>query len=369
LKSVVLLVLKIAVGFAVLMLLLAVGVVVYAQVQKRNYQKLPDTKDLKERIAALAEPYVTKRTNAALVIGVIQHGKQHVQGFGHNPPDASTIYEIGSITKVFTAITAARLAADGLIKLDDPVAKCFPPVVNLPTNITFKHLATQSSGLPRLPGNFFAVVGETDNPYILYKKEHLYDYFKTANKLGEPGQRYEYSNLGFALLGHALELCAGKPYEALVRENLLTPLGMQSTGFTAANVIPGHDPKGKPASNWDFDVMAPAGAFRSNAGDMLKFLRANLEPDRTPIAVALRESTKRHFKMMGLGWHFQTTFEDLTFIWHNGGTGGYRSFAGFDPKHKTAVVLLSNYGDAFANDDPLDKMGFEILKLASKISL
>jgi D-alanyl-D-alanine-carboxypeptidase/D-alanyl-D-alanine-endopeptidase len=369
LKRFVLLVLKIVGGLLLLLVLLAAGFIVYLRAEKRNYEKLSDTKDLQQRIVKLAEPYMTKRTNGALVIGVLQNGKQHVQGFGRKPPNASTIYEIGSITKVFTAITLAKLAADGLIKLDDSPAKCFPAGASIPTNITFKHLATQSSGLPRLPANFFAVVGKDPNPYALYKKEHLYEYLRTAKKLKEPGQQYEYSNLGFAVLGHALELCARKPYETLVRENLLVSLGMDSTSATSANVIPGHDPKGKPTSNWDFDVMAPAGVFRSNAEDMLKFLRANLDPDRTPIAAALRESAKRHFKIMGLGWHFNTTFEDLTFVWHNGGTGGYRSFAGFDRRHKTAVVLLSNYGDAFAGDDSIDKMGFEILKLASKISL
>jgi serine-type D-Ala-D-Ala carboxypeptidase/endopeptidase len=369
LKRLVMLILKIVGGLVLVLVLLVVGVVVYARVEKRNYEKLSDTKDLKERIAKLAEPYMAKRTNGALVIGVLQNGTEYVQGFGRNPPDRTTIYEIGSITKVFTALTLAKLSVDGAIKLDDPVSKCFPASANIPTNITFKHLATQSSGLPRLPANFFAVVGNSANPYIVYKKEHLYEYLRTAKKFKEPGQGYEYSNLGFGLLGHALELCAGKPYATLVGEHVLAPLGMHNTSVTNANVIAGHDPKGNPTSNWDFDIMAPAGAFRSNAEDMLKFLRANLEPDRTPIAAALRECKKRHFKDIGLAWNFLTTFEGLTFIWHNGGTGGYRSFAGFDAQNGTAVVVLSNYGDAFANDDSVDKMGFEILKLASKISL
>jgi serine-type D-Ala-D-Ala carboxypeptidase/endopeptidase len=360
------LLLKIVVGLTLLTVLPFVGVIVYAQVEKRNYEKLTDSKDLKERIAQLAQPYMAKRTNGALVIGVLQGGKEHVHGVR---ADRSTMFEIGSVTKVFTAITMAKLSEDGLMKLDDPVRKCFPDSVTVPTNITFKHLATHSSGLPRLPDNFFAVVGNSANPYVAYRKEHLYDYLKSAKKLRPPGEPSGYSNLGFGLLGHALELCAGKPYADLVRNQLLSPLEMRNTGVSNAKVIPGHDAKGKPTPNWDFDVMAPAGVFRSNAEDMLKFLRANLEPDRVSIGGALRTAQRRHGKDCGLGWQLQTTFEDLKFIWHNGGTGGYRSFIGFDPKHKTAVVLLSNYGDAFANDNSIDKMGFEILKLASKISL
>ena len=360
------LLLKVAAGLFLLIILFFVGVIVYARVEKRDYEKLTDTKDLKERITKIAEPYMAKRANGALVIGVLKDGEEHIHGIR---ADRSTIFEIGSITKVFTAITLAKLSEDGLLKLEDPVRKCFPDSVNVPASITFKHLATHSSGLPRLPDNFFAVVGNSANPYIAYKKEHLYNYLKTANKLKPAGEPSGYSNLGFGLLGHALELCAGKTYANLVREHLLLPLNMLNTSANNANVIPGHSPKGKPTSNWDFDVMAPAGVFRSNADDMLKFLRANLDPDRAPIAKALRLAQKRHAKNCGLGWQFQTTFEELTFIWHNGGTGGYRSFCGFDRKHKTAVVLLSNYGDAFANDSSIDKMGFEILKLASKISL
>jgi CubicO group peptidase (beta-lactamase class C family) len=361
--------LKILIGLAVLIVLLIGGVFAYAQIQKRNYEKLSDTKDLKDRIARLAEPYIAERTNGALLIGVLQKGSEHVQGFGKAAPDRSTVYEIGSITKVFTSITLAKLVSDGLIKLDDPIAKCFPTNANVPANITFKHLATHSSGLPRLPGNFFAIAGNSANPYIAYKKEHLYAYFAAAKKLKEPGTPSGYSNLGVGLLGHALAVCAGKPYETLVQDSVLTPLGMSNTGFTNKNVVTGLNPEGRPTSNWDFDVLAPAGALRSNAEDMLRFLRAQLEPDKTSISAALRECQKRHLKGMGLGWFFLNTYEDLTFIWHNGGTGGYRSFAGFDREHKTAVIVLSNYGDAFANDDSVDKIGIEILKLASKISL
>ena len=366
------LIFKILIALIVLVALFVIGVVVYAQIERRDYEKLSNTKDLKERIAKLTEPYLAKRPNGALVIGVIQNGSEDVQGFtgGANvPASRSTIYEIGSITKVFTAITLAKLVEDGRLKLDDPVSKCFPKDANIPPNITFKHLATHSSGLPRLPANFFAVVSNSANPYVLYKKEHLYEYFRTAKNLKTPGEPSGYSNLGFGLLGRALELCAGKPYDTLVRESVLKPLGMQNTTITSTNVIPGYGPKGKPTSNWDFDVMAPAGALRSNAEDMLKFLRANLNPDQTPIAAALRLCQKPHGRNCGLAWQFQTTFQGLTLIWHNGGTGGYRTFCGFDPEHKTAVVVLSNYGDAFANDDSVDKMGFEILKLASKISL
>ena len=159
------LIFKILIALILLVALFVVGVVVYAQIERRNYETLSDNKDLKDRIAKLTEPYLAKRLNGALVIGVIQNGGEHVQGFGgKSPPDRFTIYEIGSITKVFTAITLAKLVEDGRLKLDGPVSKCFPNTANIPTNITFKHLSTHSSGLPRLPANFFSVVSNSANP-------------------------------------------------------------------------------------------------------------------------------------------------------------------------------------------------------------
>ncbi len=370
-KGLVVLGMKIAVVLGLLFALLVACVFAHTRIEKAKYEKLSDTQDLKDRIAKLAQPYMAKRTNGAVVIGLLQNGNEYVQGFAAHGavPGRSTMYEIGSITKVFTAITLAKLANDGVVNLDDPVVKCLPPEANVPNSITFKHLATHSSGLPRLPDNFFAVVGKSANPYIAYKKEHLYAFFKAVKKFKEPAEPSGYSNLGFGLLGHALELCAGKSYPALVQASVIGPLSLRNTSMNSTNVVPGHDPKGNQTPNWDFDVLAGAGAIRSNAEDMLKFLRANLEPETTTIAKALVLAQQRHLKGMGLAWFFLTTAEDLTFLWHNGGTAGYRSFAGFDPKNKTAVILLSNYGDAFANDDSIDKIGIEILKLASKISL
>ena len=363
------------------------GLLVYVKAQQRNYAGLEDTKDLEQRIVALTADYVAKRTNVGLVVGVLQGGKQHVQGFGRvgpanaSPPDGNTIYEIGSITKVFTAIALAQAAEEKLLKLDDRIGEYLPKSVVLPEGrareITFAHLATHSSGLPRLPKNFFAVVGDDPNPYLRYKAAHMYDALRKV-EVKEPGKKADYSNYGFGLLGHLLELRSGKPYETFLREKILVPLGLTNTAIRLspeqqARLIPCFDPKGRPASHWDFEVMAGAGAIRSTAPDILRFLNANLEPDSTPIAVALRKCHERQGKDfptgVRLGWQLTRTLEGLRIFWHNGGTAGYYSFAAFDPKHKTSVVLLSNYGDAFANDHSIDGIALKILTLASKVSL
>jgi serine-type D-Ala-D-Ala carboxypeptidase/endopeptidase len=363
------------------------GLFVYVRAQQRSYAELEDTKDLEQRIAALATNYLAKRTNGGLVVGILQGGKQHVQGFGRtgptnaSPPDGQTIYEIGSITKVFTAIALAQAAEDGLLKLDERISGYLPQDVILPEGkareITFTHLATHSSGLPRLPQNFFAVVGNDPNPYIRYEAAHMYDALRKV-EVKELGKKADYSNFGFGLLGHLIELRSGKSYEALLRERIFIPLGLTNTAVglspeQRARLIPCFDSKGRSASNWDFNVMAGAGAIRSTAEDVLKFLKANLEPETTPIAAALRKCQQRYIEDLSggarLGWQVTDTIEGLRIFWHNGGTAGYYSFAAFDPKHKTAVVLLSNYGDAFANDHSIDKIALNILTLASKVSL
>ena len=333
-----------------------------------------DAAPWKSEVQKLADAYLAKRANCALVIGTARGEELDIQGFGRldngRAPDANTIFEIGSITKVFTAITLQTLVAEGLLKLDDPVDKYLPNGSKLPERdgraITLLDLATHSSGLQRLPGNLKI----SQNPYANYRVTDLCEFLKSAKLRRKPGEDYEYSNLGFGLLGHVLELRAGKPYAAVVREKLLLPLGMTNTVVTLSTVhrarlAHGHDHKGAPTGNWDFDALAGAGAFRSSAADMMRFLSANLRPDTTPLGNSLTAAQKTHFRgktaRIGLGWHQLNTKDGLKVIWHNGGTGGYVSFLGFAPKEQLGVLLLSNYGDALANDSSLDKLAIGIL--------
>jgi serine-type D-Ala-D-Ala carboxypeptidase/endopeptidase len=333
----------------------------------------------KDEFDQLANGYLRTRTNCALVIGVTTPGESEIHGFGRsdgsNPPDGDTVFEIGSITKLFTGIALQRIADDGLLKLGDRADHFLPNGLKLPERegraITLVDLATHSSGLRRLPDNFRI----QENPYAKYSSEDLYKCLRHTALRRKPGDDYEYSNLGFGLLGHILELRTGKPYRALVRDKLLIPLGMTNTVIKLsaahrARLAPGHDPKGQSAANWDFDVLAPAGAFRSTASDLMKFLVANLYPDRTPFPTALRGAQTTHFDgktaRVGLAWHKLDTKEGLKVLWHNGGTAGYVSFVGFAPKEEMGVIVLSNYGDAMANDWSSDKLALEVLAALSR---
>ncbi len=193
-----------------------------------------------------------------------------------------------------------------------------------------------------------------------------------------PGAKSEYSNYGFGLLGKILELKAGKSYEELIQEKVCAPLGLQSTTTRLSaeqkqGLTPGHSPDGDVVSNWDFDSLAGCGAIRSDAADLLKFIEASLGAGNSKISTSLNNMQKCYFRQLsggvGLGWQISETVEELTLYWHNGGTGGYVSFVGFDKEHQVGVVILSNYGDAFAGDNSVDKMGMKLLTIGSKVSL
>lgn len=374
-------------GIGALTVLAVVAFVAWAYFDLTKFNRLSDTHDLRDRTQKLAETYLSKRTSGALVIGVVQNGKTIWLGFGQvtpvstNAPDSETIFEIGSVTKVFTAIALAQLAGDGKLKLDDTLAERLPAKVTLPEAlrpITLVQLATHTSGLARLPGNLDLSDANATDPYVRYTSKELYEYLQTARLDSPPGKKSTYSNLGVGLLGHILELRAEIPYEELLRERILVPLGMADTAITLspgqqARLTPGHDAKGQVVSNWNFDVLAPAGALHSCVGDLLKFIQANLAlTNHAGLDPALTMAQKPHFESwtgnVGLCWQIFDAPGLYRFHWHNGGTGGYASFLAFDRQHQTGVVLLSNYGDAMAGDNSLDNMGMELLKLAAKVS-
>lgn len=380
--------LKIGGGVLLLLALLFGGLITYVVHERRKWDKLKDTRDLKQRATKMGEGYLTSRTNAALVVGITQKGKRGVLGFGRvgegssAPPDAQTLFEIGSVTKVFTAIALARLESDGKVNLTNTLRASLSSDVALVRAlepVTLLHLATHTSGLPRLPGNLDTSEANLANPYAKYGTAELRQFLSSTKPNNPPGRLMDYSNVGFAVLGHVLTLQAGQPYEALVRSSLLGPLGMTNTGIALtdeqrARLTRGHSPKGEAVPGWDFEAFAPAGAFRSSAADLLTFIEANLANTETPVGRSL--SRARQLQKVGdagelpLGWQREVTLQGgLEVFWHNGGTGGYVSFIGFHRAQQIGVVVLSNYGDAMAGKFEVDKIGMDLLKLGSKVSL
>ncbi|HEY2840718.1 MAG TPA: serine hydrolase domain-containing protein, partial [Pirellulales bacterium] len=261
-----------------------------------------------------------------------------VLGFGKandardGAPAADTLFEIGSITKVFTSLLLAEMVERKLLKLDDPVESLLPADVKVPAHgerkITLIDLATHTSALPRMPSNF--APADVNNPFADYTPEQLYKALADIKLKREPGKRYDYSNLGVGLLGHALALKSGKSYEQLVTDEILGPLGMKNTQITRddaqrAHSASGHDADGGPAHDWDIATLTGAGALRSTSGDMLRFLAAEMGILKTPLRTAMfasqeiRLATKAPPGSIACGWHVAL---DGALRWHNGQTGG-----------------------------------------------
>ena len=327
--------------------LIAAGLIASASVQAAL---LPD------RIMKAAQEHVDAGEYPALVIGYVDGDKTEVDAFGKlddgKAPDANTVFEIGSITKTFTATLLAQEAKSGKLKLDEPVATLLPgfkiPARN-GKQITLLDLAEQFSGLPRLPSNL--APADNANPYADYDGAKLKSFLANYELTRDPGQSYEYSNLGVGLLGYALAEHAHKNYATLLDERILAPLGMASSGvaFSASmrpHVAAGHDEAGKPAKNWDFDALAGCGAIRSSTTDMLRYLQANMGRRNDALGAAMKFAQQPRRDVgkdtrIGLAW-MTLTRDGAGVVWHNGGTGGYRSFLGFTADGKRGVVVMTN---------------------------
>jgi len=303
---------------------------------------------------------VDQKKAVGIVVGTIDANGRNVIAYGRitrdrdGEPDGNTVFEIGSVTKVFTSLLLADMVERGEVRMDTPVADLLPKTVKVPSRngrpITLLDLSMQSSGLPRVPTNLRPA--DFTNPYADYNASRLYDFLSGYTLPRDPGEKYEYSNLGAGLLGHALALKAGMSYGDLVRKRILEPLGMQNTSIVLSEdqkkrLAAGYNASLNPAKNWDFDALAGCGALRSTANDMLLFLAANLELTDTPLRAALRRmrSVRKPTGMpdlnIAMAWHIFTRFGG-EIVWHNGGTFGYRSFIGFDPAAKRGVVVLCN---------------------------
>lgn len=314
----------------------------------------------RDSILRVLQDRIEHEQAVGLVVGMLESGTPRIvaagrkAGPGSPSPDDTTVFEIGSITKVFTTTLLADMVVRGKMALDDPVQRYLPATVRMPSRdgkaITLLDLATASSGLPRLPSNLKPK--DQANPYADYTVAQLYEFLSGYELPRDPGAQYEYSNLGMGLLGHVLGLVSGTSFESALRERVLAPLGMTETGITLtaplrARMAQGHGPDLKPVANWDIPTLAGAGALRSTMRDMLTFMAANLEPTDTPLAAAIalahepRRPAGSPALRIGLGWHILER-EGRTIIWHNGGTGGYHSFMGFDPASGANAVVLSN---------------------------
>jgi D-alanyl-D-alanine-carboxypeptidase/D-alanyl-D-alanine-endopeptidase len=308
----------------------------------------------------LADRVDTYRRSVGIVVGIIEPQDRRMIAYGARAPDdprlldGDTVFEIGSITKVFTALVLADMVRRGEVALTDPVGKVLPPEVKVPErngqSITLQHLAMHVSALPRLPMNFRPK--DAGDPYADYSVDSLYQFLSSHELRRDVGSRYEYSNLATGLLGHALARHAGMAFEELVRTRITQPLGLANTGIALSRgmkerLTPGHNEHLDRVPNWHLLALAGAGALRSTTNDLLAFLAANLGLEKSPLAEAMaamrsvRGPRGEGGREMALGW-MVSKIGDREIVWHNGATGGYWTFIGFDLKNRLGVVVLSN---------------------------
>ncbi|MFY9727788.1 MAG: serine hydrolase [Bryobacteraceae bacterium] len=314
-----------------------------AEIRRVLVQRVDERHQAVGMVAAVIEPTGTR---------VVAYGK--LAKDDARPLNGDTVFEIGSITKVFTALLLADMAQHGEVKLDDPISKYLPEGVKAPQRdgkeITLAELATHTSGLPRLPNNMSPK--DFANPYADYSAEKLYAFLSSYQLPRDPGEKWEYSNLATGLLGQLLALRAGRDYETLVATRIAAPLGMASTRITLtpemkARMAAGYNASLEPAKNWDFEALAGAGALRSTANDLITFLGAVLGYKKTPLEPAMAAMLEVHLPttmpnlQQALGWHILQR-KDRDLFWKDGGTYGFGSFIGFDPKTKVGVVVLAN---------------------------
>ncbi|MDF2430927.1 MAG: hypothetical protein JWP44_558 [Mucilaginibacter sp.] len=323
-------------------------------------------------VDSVARTYIQKSNTAGLCIGIINNGKSTIYGYGTTVkgfaklPNADTFFEIGSITKTFTATLLAYYVNEGKVKLSDPIIKYLPDSVDANPelkSITLKELSNHTSGLERIPGNLINHATDALNPYKDYTRQLLYTYLKTCKLNSKPGEQYAYSNLGVGLLGSILEDISGKSFEQMVTTLICRPLGMRSTDqYLNPLLFPRfaqvYDINGEATPAWDFDVLAPCGALRSTVNDLLIYARANMNTGTNELSKAFGLTHQVTFAKdvkIGLAWHI-IIVNGVNYYFHNGGTNGSSSFLAFNPEKKLAIVILSNAAEN------TDSIGTEILK-------
>lgn len=348
-----------------LLLLLAMAGMVSARPTAASF---PSDAEIRQLLAMRVD---TQKRATGIVVGIVSPQGSRIVSYGtlsadsRQPVDGKTVYGIGSISKVLTALLLSEMAQHREVALEEPVADLFPAgELRMPAlqgkPITLVELATHTSGLPLRPDNL--VSKDPDNKYAAYTVERLLDFLYRHQPADGVRGTYVYSNVGFDLLGEALSRRAGMPYGQLAAMRITRPLDMADTRLRPtpdmrARMAIGYDVDLKPAPAWDFGELGGAGGFYSTADDLLKLLEAilayrqsELLPSTQAMLVARRPGGMPPSDAIALAWNIRNTGQG-EIAWKNGSVGGYRSFIGYNPALRVGVVALANAQTATGADD------------------
>ncbi|HCT31182.1 MAG TPA: hypothetical protein DIW31_10740 [Bacteroidales bacterium] len=340
----------------------------------------PLVTDLDKSINKIVAPYAKIYTTAGVSIGIFKNNQTSFYGYGETKkgneviPDSETMYEIGSITKTFTALLTVDYLLTNSLTLETPINSflplAIPPLQYNGNSIMVKHLLNHTSGLPRLPEDFQEGMNP-NNPYKHYDSLKVYNYLKNYVLSANPGQKWEYSNLGVGLAGLILERKNHKSYEQLLLEKICTPLGLSKTKITlnsidSSNFAVGYTSFGTQVPYWDdMNAYKGAGAIRSNANDMINYGKAILNSDSSPLKTQIETCLNVTYEdinvKMASGWIKQNINGNDVFL-HDGGTGGFSSFIIICKPKNVILVLLFNNEASYNTGSIINPLIAEVLK-------
>jgi len=322
-------------------------------ISSANSHATPNTNQI---IKIINHKISTEKMGVGVAVVIVDGDKTEFYNLGDSHIDTQrkvnkeTLFEIGSITKTFTATALASMVIEQKVKLNDPVQMYLPEGVVLPIKnnkpITLLSLANHSSGLPRLPTNM-PVTNQLD-PYADYNIELMYEFLNSYQLEYEVGTKQEYSNLGMGLLGHVLTLIDQKSYQTMLTTRVLKPLGMANTFANVPNdkinlISNGHNSELKPTPLWNLNSISGAGALKSNIHDMATFLQNNMANKKLTGVFSLTQipTFESQGKNTGLAWIVDQSGNG-EILMHDGATGGFSSFIGFNKTSKKGIVILTN---------------------------
>jgi len=295
-------------------------------------------------------------------------GIDNIEGKFQSIDNADDIYEIGSISKVMTSTLLAKAVVNGQVTLDTNIEELLGYELRAKQDITLLHLSNHTSGMMRMPANFmFAQMKGPDSPFKYYDAAQLKTWLTEYMTEDLDQTKSNYSNLGAGLLAYGLSLQSGKTYEEMLQSQIFEPLKMTSTTSDVASIkegmVKGLNPSGQPAANWEFDVLAGAGAVCSNVEDMLRFAKAVISQKDEALNMLNTPTVKLNDKMsVGLGWHIIHSKNGDLVLWHNGATAGYVSSMLIDVNTQRSIVILTNVSAFHPNMGNIDQMNFSLFK-------
>lgn len=314
--------------------------------------------------------------NSQISIAIINNGKVSYYGIIKESDTILTIdnqksvFEIGSISKVFTSTLLASFVIDGNIKLNETITDYLKTPLNNSTDITFVNLANHTSGLPRLPANLDLTKVNPENPYKEYKEKELKEYLTKQLELSNDGE-YQYSNLGAGLLGYALCEIDNNTYEDLLQKKIFSKYDMQNStaeiNKIKGNLVKGLNNEGKEVPNWELSILAGAGGIFSTVEDLSHFAVSQFDYSNKELKLTREKTFEINDNVdIGLGWHILKSKSDNLWYWHNGGTGGYSSSMVIEENSKNGIIILSNVSAFNPNMGNIDKLCFELMKTLEK---